>query len=167
MKLFEIGEQFDALERLLVESGGEVTPEVEAWLAEYGDLEADKLDGYAMFIRSLEHEAEGYKNVAAEFAAKRSARENAIKRLKDRLKQYMELRGTTQIKGKMYTAALNKNGGKPPVIVEVAPEQLPADFVKVTVEPNNEAIRAALVAGAGSLTGLAHLGEVGTHVKIR
>ena len=33
MKLFEIGQQFDALDALLVETGGEVTPEVEAWLA--------------------------------------------------------------------------------------------------------------------------------------
>jgi hypothetical protein len=165
MKLFEIGEQFDALERLLVESGGEVTPEVEAWLAEYGDLEADKLDGYAMFIRSLEHEAEGFKNIASEFAAKRTARENAAKRLKERLKQYMELRGTAQIKGKMYTAALNKNGGKAPIIVDVAPEQLPEQLQRVTVSADVEKIRGLLEMGVKY--DFAHLGEVGQHVKIR
>ena len=60
-RLFQIGQDYLALEELLLESGGEVTPEVEELMAEVqGSLE-QKVEGYCSLIKEWEGDAAKWK----------------------------------------------------------------------------------------------------------
>ena len=170
MKLAEIEQQFSALDALLLESGGEVTPEIEAWLAEYGLAEREKVDGYVFYIRSLEAEATQAKALANELGAKARRRERAIEGLKERVAGYMAARQTDELAGSIYRFKLQRNGGKAPLVLETEdPARFPPSCVKTIPAQtviDRDAVREMAEADSYVLTGLAHLGERGRSLRI-
>src|SRR5690606_40814621 len=114
--------------------------------------------------------------------------ENAVRRLKDRLLAYMDRRGTPKLSGNLYSFTARDNGGKPPLIVDdVDPMTLPPQYrkavmvllcptdetlealkdqcAKLEVEPDGDAIRAALE--AGQELDFARFGQRGRHITVR
>lgn len=170
-KLFDIGADLLALSDLLDESNGEITPEnepiIEAFFAELENDQAVKLDGYVGLIKTIEGEAVVAKATAEQFTMKARSRENAAKRLKDRVKMYLE--ATKQPKAvteKGFTLAVTNNGGKQPLDVDdVRIEDVPERFRKVTVTIDNEKIREAIE--AGEELSFARLQPRGNHLRIR
>ena len=123
-----------------------------------------KLEQYAKVIRNLEADAEGLKNEAVRLTNKRRVIENNIDRLKSIMFDSMKATNTPKVKGNILTVAIQKNGGKLPVVVDVDTSELPDNLVKITEAPDLDAIRKALDAGDCEY---AHYGERGESLRIK
>lgn len=170
--LFDIGNDLLAIDNLLDETGGELTnPDAEAaitaWFAELAQAESTKLTGYVGYIRQLDMEAEAARQFANHFAAKAQSRENRVKWLKGKMKDYLEYTGRKKaVTSDGQTVAVQKNGGKQPIEHDpIDVNQLPDRFVKVVKQSDNDAIRNALE--SGETLDFARLMPVGTHLRIR
>jgi hypothetical protein len=164
MNLQEIATGFDAFEAAIEASDGELTEELAAQHDALNLAERDKLDGYAFYMKSLQGDAQKYRQLADELYAKQ---QRALKRydwLKDRLKYHMLDREVTEMRGDLYKFALVKSG-KPPVEILVEPEHLPREWVTMTITPNKEVIRKALQSGE-PYPPVAKLGEATQSVRI-
>ena len=103
-------------------------------------LYEDKIDGYAAVIRTLEAEATAYKEEADRMANKAKVIRNNINRMKNAMYESMLQTGIRKVKGKRFTVAIQKNGGKAPfVLTWDNPNTLPDELVER--KPNIEAIR--------------------------
>lgn len=167
MTLFAIGDELRAVLDLVDESA-ELPPVVEQWFAEIGDAEAEKLDAYYWLIRQLEGEAAVATSEAEQQRAKATARENAVKRLKDRVKLYLESTGRTKaVSAKNRTFAIQTNGGKLPVEYTTLadPEWVPPEFVVVKKSIDGDKVRAHLE--SGKELEWASLGLRGSHLRVK
>ena len=151
-RLYDIAGDVLALEELLLESGGEWTPEVEELFAEVeGSLES-KCDAYAALIREWELDAEKWKAEEARCAAHRRARENAAARLKARLVGVLIAIGRDKVEGERFKVAVQRSAPTAEVVADVS--ALPDTMVRVIPESrvaDKGAILAALKAGNGDL----------------
>lgn len=142
--LYDISGEWAALEAALLDSGGEVTPEVEAAFTALGELEGAAVDRYAAVVRSLGAYADACKAEETHFRDKRKAAEGAIVRLKERVLDYMRQRDVKELRGPTARAARQKNGGLRPMELLVPAEELPSAFTVTTIGPDWPAIRAAI-----------------------
>lgn len=126
-----------------------------------------KLENYCKVIRNLEADMDALKAEADRLTAKRKVLENNVDRLKRAMFDSMKATKTDKVKGTLFTVAIQKNGGKIPVIV--APEAdtsiLPDQLVIVSEKPNLEAIRELLE--AGKVVDGFTLGERGESLRIK
>ena len=126
-------------------------------------LYEDKIDGYAAVIRTLEAEATAYKEESDRMAGKARVIRNNIARMKKAMQESMMQTGIRKIKGKRFTVAIQKNGGKAPfVLTWDNPDTLPDNLVER--KPNIEAIRA--VAEKGDTT-YGYIAERGESLRIK
>jgi hypothetical protein len=169
--LYEMGAEFSALHVILTESAGEWTEDVEARFAALGELDRDKVDAYHAVITNLTAHAAGCQDEAQRLQEKAKIATTAAQRLKDRMKEYMELRGVTALQGDRWRAVIQKNGGKPPLVLDMAVDDLPSPFVRYTPTADTEMMRAkALKDGrviAGEGVQVAHIDPPGTHLRFR
>jgi hypothetical protein len=151
-RLYDIAEDFAALEAMLLETGGEWTPEVEQAFAALGGELATRVDGYAALIREWELDAEKWKAEEERVAAHRKARENAARRLKTRLCEHLVAMGQEKVAGVRFSVAVQR--AAPSVEVLVAPEELPVEFqrtIPAKVEADKKALLDAAKAAGGEL----------------
>ena len=177
--LYAIGEDLLALDALLFEVGGDISEEeaaaaIEQWFAENEAALVKKLDGYGYLVRRQEADGKFLDEEIRRLTARKQARENGAKRLKDRLKDFLQQHGMKDVETDHFRFAIQKNGGKRPVEVTVQPEALPKKFQRVKIEADNEAIRQELERlnpdpDAETVTHLkfAMLHPRGTHLRIR
>jgi hypothetical protein len=165
LTLDQIAANFQAIDSLLAESGGEATPEIEAWFTEYDLAEQQKVDGYVFYIRALEGECKAIKALEDELAGKRKTVANRIEYLKRRVADYLTVMGKDEVRGDIYRFKFQNNGGEAPVEVLVQPEDLPAPLTNVKVTPNLDAIRQGLLSGSIQPT-VARFGPRGRHLRI-
>jgi len=150
--LYEITEDMRAIDALLDEAGGDVSDPtvleaIEKWIAELDTNLRDKVDGYAAYISELLAKATARKAEAKRLSTLAKYNENAAKRLKERLLRAFQERGIDKVETPRYVVSVRKNGGKLPLDVQVPGSELPPRFQKVTIDPDNDAIRKALDAG--------------------
>lgn len=175
--LFQIGNDLLTLNDLIDECNGDVSdPGVEhalnQWLIELTDQEAVKLDSYVYLIKQLIGESDMLHDEAVEYSAKAKARLARADWLKRRLKMHLEATGRQKIgTAKGHTIYTQTNGGKKPVTINddmYSPHEVPEKFVRIKKEFDTDAIRKALEADDADLpVGLASLGEIGTHLRIK
>lgn len=96
----------------------------------------DKAEDYVHVIRQLEADAEAAKTEKLRLAKKQSAAENGAKRMRDALKYAMQISGRTKIKRPTCSMSLNTRWET--VIDSV--EDIPEEFLKLTVEPRKAEI---------------------------
>lgn len=143
--LVSLFQQQSAVLRMIMEAGGELTPELEQQLQQVETGIPEKVDGYAFFEDRLKHEAEWWKNRAKESQRVQKSLERAVDILRTRLKYIMEHEGLLELKGVSSKYRL-KIGGKKVVIDESGLD--PAYMMPVTtMVPDKERIRADLEAG--------------------
>jgi hypothetical protein len=167
-RLHEITADFLALEDLLLEAGGEFTPEVEALIAEMEGNREAKVDGYAALIREWEADAEKWKAEEARVNAHRKARENAAQRMKERLCEELVAMGCDKVETPRFKVAVQRAASTVEVLAD--PTALPEEFrrdIPASVEADKRAIAEALKAGDASLDGLAQLNPGKQFVRIR
>lgn len=125
----------------------------------------DKIEQYCKVIKNLEADMDALKSEAKRLTDKRKSLENNIDRLKAAMFESMKATGKTKVKGAIFTAAIQKNGGKPPIIVDVETSELPDELVKVVESPDLEAIYKVLITHGTSK--YAHFGERGESLRIK
>jgi hypothetical protein len=123
-----------------------------------------KLEAYCKVIKNLEADMDALKAEAKRLTDKRKTLENNVERLKKAMFDSMKATGTDKIKGALFTVAIQRNGGKLPVIVDVDTSELPDELVKVVESPDLEAIGKLLEAGECKY---AHYGERGESLRIK
>lgn len=169
--LLDITDEAAALDALLAEAGGEITPETEAiidgWFAEVETNLYGKVDNYCRLISEIEARAEIRKAEAKRMADRARVDENAADALRERLRFVWEARRLGKVHTSRYTVSLAKNGGKAPLDIRCGVEDLPAWAVKTeTVSTvNKDAIRERL--DAGEALDFASLMDRGTRISIK
>jgi len=163
--LFRLTEEFLALEALLEASGGELTPEIEAWREANAEAFTDKVDALVWYSKTLKAAAEFYRAQADELAHRAKVAENKIARLKEYAAVCLDRLGSRAVMGKVYAIAYQKNGGLPPLrLLNPDPMAFPESCRNVTV--SNAAVRESL--SAGTLPeGLAQLDPPGESLRFK
>lgn len=169
--LFDISDDLLALEDTLDALSDDATPEqiaelIDAALATSGELET-KLDNYAALIRQTEARAEARRTEIARLTSLVVADSNRTARLKERLKYFFDSRRISKFETARYKFAIANNGGKLPLEIDGDPELLPEPYrrIRVTITPDQDAIRAALE--TGEQLDFARFGERGTNLRIK
>jgi len=170
LSLYSISEELAPLEDALEDAGGEVTDGNKALIQRLEELQLltqSKVDAYGGYYKSLEALSNGIKDEEARLAERRKAVENKMKRLKDAAKQSMELRGIVKIEGKAFTVSLQKNGGKPPMVLRVAEDRVPEKWFRVKRELARDMIKDAILRGDEEAKSIGFLLEPEMSVRIR
>ena len=149
---------------ILVDTSVEYTAdEFSAVLDAFVEAADDKIRALRFVAKAAESRADALKAEAAAYtAAARSHAANA-ERVTARAVMLLE---AAELVGEVLTGArLQANGGKAPLVYAVGfiAADLPYDLQRVKVEPNADAIRAALARGE-SVYGVA-VGEAGRHLR--
>ena len=161
MNLYEITAVYQRLQNE-IENG----EDLEGILAVIGDELEAKADGYARVIKNMEAQINAFKEEEKRIAENRKRLEKGIERLKQNLFDSMKATGKEKFKTDLFSFAIQKNGGKIPVIVDVKDtSELPDDLVKITETPDLDAIR-KYIEETGDLT-YAHFGERGESLRIK
>ena len=105
-----------ALMQLIQEAEGELTPQLEEWLAEVEKNISTKTDHYRFLLDRLEANAEAVDKRAKELRAAAVAINNLQENIKARIKRAMTTMGTTEIKGESFRFKLSNSA--PKVVVE-------------------------------------------------
>ena len=161
-KLYELTADLLTLQEMLEENVDEQVL-IDTLEGVQGEYEL-KLESYCKVIKNLEADMEALKNEAKRLTDKRKVLENNVDRLKKAMFDSMKLTGTEKVKGALFTVAIQRNGGKLPVIVDVPINELPDELVKVVESPDLEAIAKLLEQGESPL---AHYGERGESLRIK
>lgn len=166
--LYEMSAELMPLERALEAVGGDVTDNTELMerVTELLDKTQDKIDAYGRFYTNLSSRAKDIKAEEERLAERRKTIENKMGRLKDTAKVSMEMRNIVKIEGKLFTIAVQKNGGKQAVELLVPVDKLPERYQKVEVRADMEKIMQAVEVGNTEAKALVKILPRGTHVKI-
>lgn len=169
--IYDISEDMAALDALLAETGGEITPEAEAAFDQFeAELAANlttKVDGYCALIAEIDARAAARKAESKRLADRAKVDERTADALRERLRFVWEQRGLGKVETDRFTVSLAKNGGKQPLDIRCGVEDLPSWAVKTetVVTADKDAIRSRL--DAGESLEFASLMERGTRISIR
>lgn len=137
LRLYEIPDAFEAIETILLENGGDLTPELEAQLdAIEGALEW-KAERICRVIRNNDASADAYANEIARLQAHKRTHENTVGRLKDYMESVMVRMDRTSIAAGIFKVALQKNS-RPSIRWTGDANDLPERYKRVTIEANNQ-----------------------------
>lgn len=123
-----------------------------------------KSEGYVAILNRLDMEIDACRKQKEMWSEKLSVRENAVKRLKQRLADAMMMLGKDEIQAGDNTIKLQNNGGKLPLVFE-EDKTVPESYMKIILEPDKEKIRKALE--SGEELDFAHIAPRGKHIKIK
>jgi len=123
--------QADKIEQMLIDSGGEVTPEIELEMKVNPATITDLIDIKYISLERMESSIEFFEKKEQEFKAIRLSLANAKKYIQDSIKQYMIESGKDDLMGQEYRFKLSK--GKPTVNV-LREEALSPTYFKTKTE---------------------------------
>lgn len=165
--LFDIGDDFLALDALLDEREGDLTgceEAIDEILVELRDDLHRKADSYAALIMICEKRAAARKEESDRLRALAKTDENKAKMLRERMKFFLEHYQIKAVDTDRFRISVQVNGGIAPIRLLVAPEDLPPEFQKITISADNGKIRKALDAGP---VAFAELEPRGSSLRIR
>ena len=125
---------------------------------------AQKASSYVDLIDTLDMEAKAAEQKCNLFKARMEARKNAVKRLKNALLTAMQMLDVKEMQAGDYKLKIAKNGGLQPLKIT---GDVPDNMTKVTVEPDNEKIRAFLKEQPDNACEWAELQDRGVHLTIK
>lgn len=143
LSLYELDDELRQIEEALMESGGEITEEMEEKWGELLEMKADKVEGYIRMIRKFEASSAGIKEERERLQRAEKAMANAAKALKERLCWSMEQRGDTEHQTAIGKVKLQRSGSKP-VILKGSIDELPERYQKVEISANLAGLKADL-----------------------
>lgn len=128
--LLAIANEVNSLETLLLESMGEITPEIEKHLSVKETHLPDKVDSYYFIMEKMKANEAFYKAQAEKFTSAARTFKNAQETLKERLKIAMAEMNTDEIKGHAWRFKLSAS--KPSLVVENEAE-IPKEYFVQTI----------------------------------
>lgn len=131
----------NTLEQMLLESGGEITPEIEPYLQVKEVNLPEKIDNYSMMMDRMEHISDFYTQKAIEFTKFAKAAKNIIDRCKVNLEISMKELNVAELVGHDYKFILKNN----PPSVQIDNEALIEDAYKEII-PEQKVIRKTKIA---------------------
>ena len=167
-ELQDLDELIDSIE------GEEITPELEAGvqqLLEQRDSTYDqwlsKVDNYCAAITNR-HALSKQRKAEAERLNKLAATDSKrVDWMKQQLKKCLETQGVKKLSLHRFNLTISNNGGVLPLKLWCEVDQLPPQFQRIEVSPDNSAIRKALEAGDVEAQKVAQFGERETHLRVR
>lgn len=117
---------------------------ITAWLGELTAATAEKVDSIAWLIREWEARADARRKQAQQLQEAAAGDANRAARLKSYVMEAMRVAGRQKLEGSTATLAVQRNGGKDPVMLT---GEVPRDYCRVVYEPDKEQIRTALERG--------------------
>lgn len=172
--LFQIAEELTALHYLLSECGGELPDEqaeaaIDQWFKETDAAVEKKVNAICWLIREFEGSSDVREQAANALMALSGTDLNQAKRLKSRLKLFLEICGLKKLETEHFKLNIQANGGLVALILpaewERDPASAPEAFHEVEIKLNTAAIREAI--RNDEETHGARLGERGTQLRIR
>lgn len=164
MTLYDLTEELRNLVSALEEcSEEEAATYITAFLGS-GDV-VQKVDAYCTLIRETEERMSARTREIARLENLVAADKRTVTVLKERLMAFLQVAGRTRLDTDRFSVRVQNNGGMPPVVLSVAPEALPPEFVRVRIEPDMRALAEALASGR-EVPG-ASFGERGRRLVIR
>lgn len=162
--IYEIKNEFNTLWSILEDELVDDEALVGAWDTATEDL-ADKLENCCKYIKNEEAVIAGLKEEEERLNARRKAKENAIKRLKQLMQDAMNAAGEKKLPCGTFTVSIQNNA--PSVVMdEQYIENVPAEFLRLREpEVDKKKILEALKEGK-DLDGLAHLQQTSS-LRIR
>jgi hypothetical protein len=144
--LYSLVSQTQAIEKMLIEAGGELTPELEAMLDNVDVSMAQKIDGYAFVMEDCESRAAFWKAKADTYSKLAKSHAAIQERIKERLKAALIQLGKDEVQGNEIRFKLSKLN---PKIVIWNEAELPDDFkiIVQTKAPDKERIQESLKEG--------------------
>lgn len=144
--LIELNADYARLMGLLMDAGGEITPELEAELAVNEQQLATKADKYDFIIQRLETEESHWKLQADRYAKVARSCSAARERLREAIKFTLKNTGKTEVVGENARFYLANSA---PRLIVAPVTQLPPEYVVETIvrEPNKDKIKGALKEG--------------------
>jgi hypothetical protein len=144
ISLYEISEEFNKLEDLILESGGEISEEQEELVAYFENLLTTKTDNMVQFVQKLEDEIDLADKHIKRLNAYKQARKAAIERLKTYTADCMKKLSKTNLKGDLCEIKLRTPLKK----VEIYDEsKIPSHFIKTTYSVSADAVKKVLNEG--------------------
>jgi hypothetical protein len=166
--LLDIADDIAALSSLLDSeetTNEEAAAAIDKWLAENRDNQREKINSYIRLIRRAELDASLCKAEMDRLAIRKRVKERLVDNLAERLEFFMRTTGQRRIDTEFYCISIQANGGVQPLILEVAPENLPEKYQLTAVFGNKDLIRRDLTNGI-PIDGC-RLGERGESLRIR
>ncbi len=167
-QLEDLDELIDSIE------GEEITPEVEAavqQLLEQRDGTYDqwliKIDNYCAAITNRHALSKQRKSEAERLNKLAATDSKRVDWMKQQLKSCLESQGVKKLSLHRFSLTISNNGGVLPLKLVCEPQELPPQFQRIEVSPDNSAIRQALEAGDSEAQKVAHFGERETHLRVR
>lgn len=180
--LFEISQDARALDELLEEMDGELSPENEAAFDELNrELEQSQTRKVRACLEVIERRTtmrKAREEKARKLLAFARTDENIERRVKTLLIAYLRSRGLEKLETEDFKLRIQKNGGKNPVVLneyfERNPQELPERYRKVVFQPDLERLREDLcrieeddaTTAADEAEHYAHLGDRGEHLRV-
>ena len=173
--LHQLTAQLEDLDELIDSTEGEeITPELEAAVQQLleqrdGTYEQwlTKIDNYCAAITNR-HALSKQRKAEAERLSKLAATDSKrVEWMKQQLKSCLESQGVKKLSLHRFSLTISNNGGVLPLKLVCEVEQLPPQFQRIEVSPDNGAIRQALEAGDIEAQRVAQFGERETHLRVR
>jgi hypothetical protein len=131
--LYELAGRFDAINRRIMEAGGEVTPEVDALLAELDEAEGSihsKVDAIRRIRLRNMGEIEFYGDESRAYGARAQSFRRTNERLMDWVIRSMDRAGLEQA-GLLIPQRIQDNGGRPQIEWVAVGRRIPTKFRKI------------------------------------
>lgn len=125
----------------------------------------DKADGYGKIIRMLQGNIEDIKTEEKRLTARRKSLERREELLKESLFSTMKTMGTRKIQTPLFSFTISKNGGKRKLVLDCDIDELPAEYQKISIEADNEALRSLL--GDNETCQYCHLEQQGESLRMK
>lgn len=167
-ELEDFDELIDSIE------GEEITPELEEavqQILEQRDSTYDqwliKVDNYCAAITNRHALSKQRKSEAERLNKLAASDSKRVDWMKQQLKKCLESQGVKNLNLQRFHLTISKNGGVLPLKLVCEVEQLPSQFQRIEISPDNSAIRQALEAGDIEAQRVAFFGERETHLRVR
>ena len=167
MTLYELNVQMQTI--LEMAEDDDLDPELIAGTLEcVEDDSEDKLDSYGVVRNELQMDVAKIDQEIKRLTEKKKRINANIDKMKNAVQYTMtEVLHTRKVKGEKFTWAIQKNGGKAPLIINdgVFPFNIPEQYQQVDFDFDRAEIRAALE--RGEELEFAHLGERGESLRLK
>lgn len=157
--LYELTDKYRQIQAVL-EDGNEEYPIETLTVGE--DLD-QKIENYGFIIRNFESEDAMLDAEIKRLQERQKNARRAVERLKDSLFNSLKATNRKKVTTSHFTFSIASAGGEKPLIID---GDVPEAYCKIKLEPDKEAIRAAIEED-GEVLDFAHIGERSEYLKMR